>query len=72
MRAHEYNVYQDIVARMHALFQKLEQRYRCTIELDFSAYYPSLINDAAIHEKLKPVQNNSLVKTTLSLVLAIW
>lgn len=56
MRAHEYNVYQDIVARMHALFQKLEQQYRCTIELDFSAYYPSLINDESLHEKLKPIQ----------------
>lgn len=57
MRAHEYNVYQEIVARMHALFRKLEQQYRCTIELDFSAYYPSLINDVSLHEKLKPIQN---------------
>jgi len=57
MRAHEYNVYQEIVARMHSLFQKLEQQYRCTIELDFSAYYPSLINDESLHEKLKPVQH---------------
>ena len=56
MRAHEYNIYQDIVARMHALFQKLGQQYRCTIELDFSAYYPSLINDESLHEKLKPIQ----------------
>jgi amidohydrolase len=56
MRAHEYDEYQDIVARMYALFKKLEQQYRCTIELDFSAYYPTLVNDAAIHEKLKPVQ----------------
>ncbi|HEV2479720.1 MAG TPA: M20 family metallopeptidase [Puia sp.] len=56
MRAHEYNVYQDIVARMHALFQTLEQQSRCTIGLDFSAYYPSLVNDAHIHEKLKPIQ----------------
>src|SRR6185312_1037891 len=57
MRAHEYNVYQEIVARMHSLFQKLEQQHRCTIELDFSAYYPSLINDESLHEKLKPVQH---------------
>jgi len=56
MRAHEYKVYQDIVTRMYALFQKLEQQYRCSIELDFSAYYPSLVNDAAVHEKLKTVQ----------------
>jgi len=57
MRAHQYNIYQDIVARMHALFQKLEQQYRCTIELDFSAYYPSLLNDEPLHEKLRPVQH---------------
>jgi len=57
MRAHEYNVYQEIVARMHSLFQKLEQQHRCTIELDFSAYYPSLINDESLHEKLKPIQH---------------
>ena len=56
MRANEYNVYQDIVARMHALCQQLEQQYSCSIGLDFSAYYPSLVNDATIHEKLKPVR----------------
>ena len=58
MRAHEYDTYQDIVARMYALFKKLEAQYRCTIELDFSAYYPSLVNDAKIHADLAPVQNN--------------
>lgn len=56
MRAHEYDTYQDIVARMYALFKKLEQQYRCSIELDFSAYYPSLVNDAKVHETLAPVQ----------------
>jgi amidohydrolase len=58
MRAHSYDFYHEIIARMHALFRKLETQYRCTIELDFSAYYPSLLNDPGIHEKLAPVQAN--------------
>jgi amidohydrolase len=62
MRAHEYDTYNAIVARMHDLFQKLETQYRCTIDLDFSAYYPSLVNDPGIHEKLGPVHEQLFKK----------
>jgi amidohydrolase len=65
MRAHEYNIYQDIVARMHTLCQKLGQQYRCDIGLDFSAYYPSLINDPTVHEKLKPVREQLFGETNV-------
>ena len=56
MRAVNYDVYNDIVARMHDLFANLASQYHCTIDLDFSAYYPSLLNDPSLHEKLAPVQ----------------
>lgn len=65
MRAHNYDFYHEIVARMQALFQKLEKEYRCTIELDFSAYYPSLLNDPGIHETLTPVQNSLFGKENI-------
>jgi len=37
------------------LFSSLEAQFGCRIGLDFSAYYPSLLNDAEVHETLSPV-----------------
>ena len=65
MRAHNYDFYHEIVARMEALFRQLTEKHRCTIELDFSAYYPSLLNDKNIHEKLTPVQNRLFGKENI-------
>jgi metal-dependent amidase/aminoacylase/carboxypeptidase family protein len=47
--------YNDIVRRLEALLQLLAAEFSCTIDLDFSAYYPSLLNDPGIHEQLAPV-----------------
>jgi metal-dependent amidase/aminoacylase/carboxypeptidase family protein len=44
------------VARLGLLLKQLETEFKCQIELDFSAYYPSLLNDPDIHETLSPVQ----------------
>jgi amidohydrolase len=55
LRANRMADYNDIISRLKALHQQLESEYGCTIDLDFSAYYPSLLNDEALHQKLAPV-----------------
>jgi metal-dependent amidase/aminoacylase/carboxypeptidase family protein len=34
----------------------MEISYSCNIELEFTAYYPSLLNDAGMHQALAPAQ----------------
>ncbi len=55
LRANRMADYNDIVHRLNALLQSLEQEFGCTITLEFSAYYPSLLNHEGLHEKLSPV-----------------
>jgi amidohydrolase len=55
LRAVRIADYNDIVARLNALLRALETEHRCTIDLDFSAYYPSLLNDEDLHRRLAPV-----------------
>jgi len=57
LRANRLADYNDIITRLNALHRELETGYGCTIELDFSAYYPSLLNDEALHQKLAPIHN---------------
>ncbi|WP_158559312.1 M20 metallopeptidase family protein [Deminuibacter soli] len=56
LRAVQIADYQSIVARLRTLLQQLEERYNCRIELEFTAYYPGLLNDAGIHDLLSPVR----------------
>jgi len=55
LRANRMADYNDIITRLRAIMARLEAEYRCTIDLDFSAYYPSLLNDEALHDRLAPV-----------------
>jgi len=55
LRANRIADYNDIVSRLNILLRSLEAEYGCTIELDFSAYYPSLLNDPRLHQWLSPV-----------------
>jgi amidohydrolase len=48
----DYNALSD---RLKALLDQVAAEFNCTIDLDFSAYYPSLLNDPAIHGKLSPI-----------------
>ncbi len=57
LRAVQKTVYEEVAAKMLALTKTLEKQFGAKIDLDFSAYYPSLLNDPVIHEKLKPVQH---------------
>ncbi|MBS1606575.1 MAG: amidohydrolase [Bacteroidetes bacterium] len=56
LRAVKNDDYNDIVARLRILLSQLEQKHKCRIDLDFSAYYPALLNDGRIHDLLAPVQ----------------
>jgi amidohydrolase len=56
LRAVKKAVYDEVAAKLLYLLTALEKQYGCTIDLDFSAYYPSLLNDPAVHAKLQPVQ----------------
>jgi amidohydrolase len=52
LRALHLDTYNRIVARLQDLLKGLETAFGCRIEMEFSAYYPSLVNDAGVHEKL--------------------
>jgi len=65
LRAVKNEDYNDIVARLRVLLSRLEQRFGCRIELEFSAYYPGLLNDAGIHDLLSPVQEQLFGKENI-------
>jgi amidohydrolase len=48
--------YQAIENGLKTLIAGLENTYGCSIDLEFSLYVPSLLNDGGIHEWLRPVQ----------------
>ena len=56
LRAIQLAVYQDLAAQLQWLTKELEAEFNCQIELDYSAYYPSLLNDAGVQEHLSGVQ----------------
>jgi metal-dependent amidase/aminoacylase/carboxypeptidase family protein len=59
-------VYNELVQGLEALLRKLEAQFRCRIELDFSAYYPSLLNDAGVHHVLGAVQEKIFGQANVS------
>jgi amidohydrolase len=65
LRALNIDTYQKLVAKLRALVKGLEISYSCQIELDFSAYYPSLLNDPAVQDQLRPVQDKIFGKNNL-------
>ena len=54
LRAKRSGDYEGIVARLRKLLENLEIEFGCRIELEFTAYYPSLVNDPRLHERLAP------------------
>lgn len=56
LRALNIDTYNKIVDRLKDLLKGLETAFGCSIEMEFSAYYPSLLNDAALHEQLAGAQ----------------
>lgn len=45
-------VYQEIKEKLYELIRDLDALYRVSIELDFSLYVPSLLNDPLLHKNL--------------------
>jgi amidohydrolase len=70
LRANKMADYNDIITRLKTVMTQLEAEYGCRIELDFSAYYPSLLNDEILHQKLAPVHEKVFGKDKLTLGLA--
>jgi len=70
LRANRIADYNDIISRLKTLHRQLESEYGCTIELEFSAYYPSLLNDEAMHQKLSPVHQRIFGKENITEGLA--
>ncbi|HEU4555302.1 MAG TPA: M20 family metallopeptidase [Chitinophaga sp.] len=56
LRALNIDTYNRIVEKLRALIRGMEISYSCSIELEFTAYYPSLLNDAGMHQALAPAQ----------------
>ncbi|HVU55420.1 MAG TPA: M20 family metallopeptidase [Puia sp.] len=56
LRSLYLDVYNELVEKLQELLRKLETRFGCRIELEFTAYYPSLWNDEQIHTALAPVR----------------
>ncbi len=65
MRTVQLAVYNQVVTKMRTLAQTLEAKFGCRIDLHFSAYYPSLLNDAQIHEQLAPIQTKLFGKDNI-------
>jgi amidohydrolase len=70
LRANRIADYNDIINRLKALLRQLEAGHGCTIDLDFSAYYPSLLNDEDLHRRLAPVHEKVFGKEGLQPGLA--
>jgi len=56
LRSLYLEVYNELVEKLQALLRRLETTYGCNIELEFTAYYPSLWNDEHVHAALASVQ----------------
>jgi len=58
LRVLNLETYHAIVSRLKALLAGMEISYNCTIDIEFTAYYPSLLNDSDLNYLLDSVQKN--------------
>jgi metal-dependent amidase/aminoacylase/carboxypeptidase family protein len=49
-------VYKGLVKKLQDMLSGLERTFGCQITLEFTAYYPSLLNDKGIYDRLLPVK----------------
>lgn len=56
LRVLNIDTYQLIVERLKTLIRGMEISFSCQIDLEFTAYYPSLLNDETLNHQLRPVQ----------------
>jgi len=65
LRSLYIETYNELAEKLRALLRRLETTYGCHIELEFTAYYPSLWNDAQVHTALAPVQEKIFGKPNI-------
>jgi len=65
IRVLNIDTYKKIISKLKDLIKGIEISYGCQIDLNFSAYYPSLLNDPVIHEKLAAAQDKVFGKANL-------
>jgi amidohydrolase len=58
--------YNDIVNRLKNLLDQIAADFNCSIDLDFSAYYPSILNDPAVHERLSSIHEKIFGKKNVT------
>ena len=56
LRALHMDVYKGLVKKLQDVLSSLEHEFGCRITLEFTAYYPSLLNDRGIYDMLLPVK----------------
>jgi amidohydrolase len=56
LRALHMDVYKELVKKLQDVLSSLEHEFGCRITLEFTAYYPSLLNDRGIYDMLLPVK----------------
>jgi amidohydrolase len=57
--------YNLIVQKLKTLLRGMEISYECKIDIDFTAYYPSLLNDSALNMELVSVQEKVFDKEVI-------
>jgi amidohydrolase len=58
LRVLNFETYNLIVGKLKTLIRGMEISYSCQIGIEFTAYYPSLLNDREINRQLGIVQEN--------------
>lgn len=66
LRVLNLETYNLIVDKLKTLIRGMEISYSCRIEIEFTAYYPSLLNDAGINQLLRPVQEKIFGENVIS------
>lgn len=56
LRALHMEVYKGLVKKLQGILSNLEREFGCQITLEFTAYYPSLLNDKGLFDMLLPVK----------------
>jgi amidohydrolase len=66
LRVLNLETYNLIVDKLKTLIRGMEISYSCRIEIEFTAYYPSLLNDAGINQQLYSVQERIFGENIIS------
>lgn len=66
LRVLNLDTYNLIVDKLKTLIRGMEISYSCRIEIEFTAYYPSLLNDSNVNHQLGAVQEKIFGENVIS------